>query len=167
MRKSSRRARPLASPSPQLSFSETALDDEESVEVIWVTGPLAHDSPAPEVEAALEALTGIDDVAVDVELLHGGHGGRIFSVVWPMDAGSRNVPQLRVNGSGLTPAGSEEEAAAVAFVNEVHCRILRMFTTLAFVAIGHHPCPPMPQPVSSQILVSKPTKMDDLSNLSI
>lgn len=114
---------PCLAPCPsslQLSFSDSASDDEDSVEDIWATGPLAHDSPAPEVEAALEALTGIDDVAVDVELLHGGHGGRIFSVVWPVGASSRNVPQLRVNGSGLTPAGSEEEAAAIAFVNEVH-----------------------------------------------
>lgn len=97
----------------QLKFSEFA-DDEFSTEV-WVTGPLDHDSSAREVEIALEALTGIGDVAVHAELLGGGDEGRVFSVVWPIGVG--NVPKLDVNGSGLTPGS--DKAAAVAYVNEV------------------------------------------------
>lgn len=101
-------------PSTQVEFSESDADGGSSTEV-WGTGPLAHDSSAREVEAALEALTGIGDVAVHVELLDGGYEGRIFSVVWPVVVG--NVPKLNVNGSGLTPGS--DEAAAVAYVNEV------------------------------------------------
>lgn len=89
------------------------------------TGPLsATNVSAREVEAAIEALSGIGDVAVDVELLDGGDGGRMFTVTWPI--GSGNVPALGVNGSGLTPTvhevGGVNSAAAVAYVNEVSFR---------------------------------------------
>lgn len=72
-----------------------------------------------QVEAAIEALTGVGDVTVDVELLDEGDGGRVFTVAWPTWRG--DVPLLRVNGSGLTPAADAVGAseAAVAYVNEV------------------------------------------------
>lgn len=75
------------------------------------TGPLNHDVSARELEIALEALPGIDDVTVGVELLDGGDSGRIFTVVWP--AGTGNVRGLYANGTGLTPA------ASMVYVNEV------------------------------------------------
>lgn len=86
------------------------------------TGPLSHDAPAWEVEAALEALDLIDDVSVDVELLDEGDRGRIFSVSWPLGVG--NIPPLRVNGSGLEPgagfvSNGTSSSRAVAYVNEV------------------------------------------------
>lgn len=96
---------------------ELAFSRDERVET---TGPLEHDSTAREVEAALEALVGVGDISVDVELLYGGDGGRVFSVVWPTGAG--NMPVLRVNGSRLTPAettGDGSIEAVVAYVNEV------------------------------------------------
>lgn len=87
------------------------------------TGALSYDISARELEAAIEALVGVGDVTVDVELLHGGDGGRIFSVEWPVDQG--NVPMLRVNGSGLTPTIGDVgvSEAAIAYVNEVGCII--------------------------------------------
>lgn len=91
---------------------------------VWATGPLPHDASAREMEGALEALQGVGDVTVGVELLHGGDGGRVFSVMWP--EGSGNVPTLRIDGSGLTPAaettGDKSRQASVAYVNEVHLR---------------------------------------------
>lgn len=83
------------------------------------TGPLPYDVSAREVEVAIEALSGVGDVTVDVELLDGGDRGRIFTVAWPASRG--NIPLLRVNGSGLTPTADDtgESEAAVAYVNEV------------------------------------------------
>ena len=94
----------------------TAVDGTEES-----TGPLtAQNVSAREVEAAIEALSGVGDVTVDVELLDGGEGGRVFTVTWPRDRG--NVPALRADGSGLTPTlddvGDISEAA-MAFVDEV------------------------------------------------
>lgn len=101
----------------EVSFNAAVGDGTEES-----TGPLAaHNVSAREVEAAVEALSGVGDVTVDVELLDGGDGGRVFTVTWP--SGRGNVPALRVNGSGLTPTlgdvGGMPSEAAVAYVNEV------------------------------------------------
>lgn len=98
----------------EISFDGDATEES--------TGPLAaHNVSAREVEAAIEALSGAGDVTVQVELLDGGDGGRVFTVTWPV--GRSNVPALRVNGSALTPTvgdvGGVVLEAAVAYVNEV------------------------------------------------
>lgn len=103
----------------EVSFSNAGVVGDETEEL---TGPLAaHNVSAREVEAAVEALSGVGDVTVDVELLDGGDGGRMFTVTWP--SGRGNVPALRVNGLGLTPTsgdvGGVPSGAAVAYVNEV------------------------------------------------
>lgn len=103
----------------EASFINAGAVGDETEEF---TGPLAaHNVSAREVEAAIEALTGVGDVTVDVELLNGGEGGRVFTVTWP--SGRGNVPALRVNGSGLTPTlddvGGVPSEAAAAYVNEV------------------------------------------------
>lgn len=102
----------------EITFSDTAAGvlEEES------TGPLvAHNVSAREVEAAVEAMSGVGDVSVDVELMDGGDGGRIFTVTWPQGRG--NVPALGVNGAGLTPTlsdvGGVASEAAMAFVDQV------------------------------------------------
>lgn len=86
------------------------------------TGPISHDASAREFEAALEALPDVGDLVVDVELLHGGDDGRVFTVSWPIERG--NVPILRVNGSGLTPSADDVgvSGASVAYVTEVSLR---------------------------------------------
>lgn len=83
-----------------------------------------------QVEAAIEGLTGVGDVTVDVELLDEGDGGRVFTVAWPTWRG--DVSLLRVNGSGLTPAADTAGAseAAVAYVNEVSGNKLACFLYL-------------------------------------
>lgn len=88
------------------------------------TGPLSHDVSALELETALEALAGIGEITVDVELLDGGERGRIFTVMWPTTSG--NVPSLQVNGSQLTPSVADVGAseAASAYVTEVGARCL-------------------------------------------
>lgn len=101
----------------EISFTGAAADDMEES-----TGPLAaHNVSAREVEAAVEAMSGVGDVTVDVELLDGGDGGRIFTVTWPPSRG--DVPALRVDGLGLTPTSSDvggvRSEAAMAFVNQV------------------------------------------------
>lgn len=86
------------------------------------TGPIYHNASAREFEAALEALPDVGDIVVDVELLHGGDDGRVFTVSWPVERG--NVPILRVDGSGLTPSADDVgvSGASVAYVNEVSLR---------------------------------------------
>lgn len=98
---------------------DIALRVEEAEDNTESTGPLAYDVSAREVEVAIEALSGVGDVTVGVELLDGGDRGRIFTVAWPAIRG--NIPLLRVNGSGLTPTADEagESEAAVAYVNMV------------------------------------------------
>lgn len=85
------------------------------------TGPLNHDVTARELEIALEALDNIGDVSVDVELLNGGDGGRVFSIIWPQGAG--DIAKLRVNGTGLSPRPSstnmEVSNGPLAYVIEV------------------------------------------------
>lgn len=102
----------------EVSFVDPAVDGmvEES------TGPLAaHNVSAREVEAAVEAMSGVGDVTVDIELLDGGDGGRIFTVTWPQSRG--DVPALQVDGSGLTPTlsdvGGATSEAAMALLEEV------------------------------------------------
>ncbi len=101
----------------EILFADETVGDgtEES------TGPLAAQNVSVrEVEAAVEALSGVGNVTVDIELLEGGERGRVFTVTWPQGRG--NVPALRANGLGLTPTSSDvgdvSEAAAV-FVDEV------------------------------------------------
>lgn len=102
----------------EISFTDPAADDGEQES----TGPLGvHNVSAREVEAAVEAMSGVGDVTVDVELLEGGDGGRIFTVTWPQSRG--DVPALKVDGLGLTPelsdVGGAPSEAAMAFVNQV------------------------------------------------
>lgn len=102
----------------EISFTDAAVENAEEES----TGPLAAQNvSAREVEAAVEAMSGVGDVAVDVELLDGGDGGRIFTVTWPRVRG--NVPVLGVDGLGLTPTssgvGGALPEAAMAFVNQV------------------------------------------------
>lgn len=102
-----------------VSFGDEGAEGDATEEY---TGPLAaRNVSAREMEVAVEALSGVGDVTVDVELLDGGDAGRVFSVKWP--SGRGNVPALRVNGSGLTPTlgdvGGMQSKAAVAYVNEV------------------------------------------------
>lgn len=105
----------------EISFTDPADTVEES------TGPLAaHNVSAREVEAAVEAMSGVGDVAVDVELLDGGEGGRVFTVTWPQSRG--NVPALQLDGAGLTPTladvGGVASEAATAFVDQVRFLLL-------------------------------------------
>lgn len=88
-----------------------------------------------QVEAAIEALIGVGDVTVDVELFDGGDGGRVFTVAWPTWRG--DVPMLRVNGSGLTPTADAVGApeAAVAYVNEVSGDMPSFFLCLFFLCL--------------------------------
>lgn len=101
----------------EILFSDDTVGDgtEES------TGPLAAQNVSVrEVEAAVEALSGVGNVTIDVELLEGGEGGRVFTVTWPPGRG--NVPALRANGLGLTPTSSDVGDAsevAAAYVDEV------------------------------------------------
>lgn len=101
----------------EIEFNEAG--NEEGAKL---TGPLSYDVSAREVEVAIEALDGVGDVSVKVELLDDGRSGRVFTVTWPTTRG--NVPMLRVNESGLTPTSDDIQAsnAALAYVNEVRDR---------------------------------------------
>lgn len=110
-----------------VSFSNEGAEEGATEEF---TGPLAaRNVSARELEAAVEALSGVGDVTVDVELLNGGDAGRVFSVTWPSSRG--NVPALRVDGSGLTPTlgdvGGVPSEVAVAYVNEVSLIVLMLY----------------------------------------
>lgn len=104
------------------SFEISFTDPSAGSMVEESTGPLAaHNVSAREVEAAVEAMSGVGDVIVDVELLDGGDGGRKFTVTWPQSQG--NVPALQVDRLGLTPTltdvGGAASEAATAFVDQV------------------------------------------------
>lgn len=100
----------------ELKFSEDGDGSQDQS-----TGPLNHDSTARELEIAIEALDNVRDVSVNLELLHGGDGGRVFSIIWPRGAG--DIAKLRVNGTGLLPrpgyTNMEVSAGTLAYVNEV------------------------------------------------
>lgn len=112
---------------------DIAFGVEEFEGNIESTGPLPYDVSAREVEVAIEALSSVGDVSVDVELLDGGDRGRMFIVSWPASRG--NMPLLHVNGSGLTPTADEtgESEAAVAYVNEVGDGICYVFEDVGVV----------------------------------
>ena len=110
---------------------EITYRSEDGRAVAAQTGPISHDASAHEVQAALEALSGVGDVVVTVELLNGGESGRIFTMSWPAERG--NVPLLHVNGSGLTPTTDDVgiPGAAMAYINEVsgECCFLKAETS--------------------------------------